>query len=87
MKQAILRRGLALLLAAAALGTVLAVSDYEGNVRGYVQNPHVELMEKHQGKLDVLDLENWRLTRHLFDQGRIRSSSAPLNNVLDYSGH
>ena len=36
---------------------------------------------------DLLDLENWRLTRHLFDQGRIRSSSAPLNNVLDYSGH
>ena len=35
------------------LGTVLAVSDYEGNVRGYVQTPHVELMEKHQGKLDV----------------------------------
>ena len=35
------------------LGTVLAVSDYEGNVRGYVQNRHVELMEKHQGKLDV----------------------------------
>ena len=35
------------------LGTVLAVSDCEGNVRGYVQNPHVELMEKHQGKLDV----------------------------------
>lgn len=32
---------------------MLAVSDYEGNVRGYVQNPHVELMEKHQGKLDV----------------------------------
>lgn len=35
------------------LGTVLAVSDCEGNVRGYVQNPHVELMEKHPGKLDV----------------------------------
>lgn len=45
------------------------------------------LRPEHQGKLDVLDLENWRLTRHLFDQGRIRSSSAPLNNVLDYSGH
>ena len=35
------------------LGTLLAVSDYEGNVRGYVQNPHVALMEKHPGKLDV----------------------------------
>ena len=45
------------------------------------------LRPEHQGKLDVLDLENWRLTRPLFDQGRIRSSSAPLNNVLDYSGH
>ena len=35
------------------LGTVLAVSDSMGNVRGYVQNPHVELMEKEPGKLDV----------------------------------
>ena len=35
------------------LGTVLAVSDDCGNVRGYVQNPHVELMEKAPGKLDV----------------------------------
>lgn len=35
------------------LGTVLAVSDSGGNVRGYVQNPHVELMEKEPGKLDV----------------------------------
>ena len=35
------------------LGTVLAVSDCQGNVRGYVQNPHVDLMEKEPGKLDV----------------------------------
>ena len=35
------------------LGTILAVSDCHGNVRGYVQNPHVDLMEKYQGKLDV----------------------------------
>ena len=35
------------------LGTVLAVSDCEGNVRGYVQNPHVDLVEKEPGKLDV----------------------------------
>lgn len=35
------------------LGTILAVSDYEGNVRGYVQNPHVDIIEKYEGKLDV----------------------------------
>ncbi len=35
------------------LGTLLAVSDAEGNVRGYVQNPAVALMEKYRGKLDV----------------------------------
>mgnify|MGYP001069246576 FL=1 len=31
------------------LGTILAVSDCEGNVRGYVQNPQVELMEQRPG--------------------------------------
>ena len=35
------------------LGTILAVSDSEGNVRGYVQHPQVSLMEKYRGKLDV----------------------------------
>jgi molecular chaperone Hsp33 len=35
------------------LGTILAVSDYEGNVRGYVQNPHVDMIERQPGKLDV----------------------------------
>ena len=35
------------------LGTLLAVSDNAGNVRGYVGDPHVELMEKVPGKLDV----------------------------------
>jgi len=35
------------------LGTVLAVSDCEGNVRGYVQNPNVDIKEKAPGKLDV----------------------------------
>ena len=35
------------------LGTILAVSDCGGNVRGYVQNPQVELMEQRPGKLDV----------------------------------
>lgn len=35
------------------LGTILAVSDWRGNVRGYVQNPQISLLEKYRGKLDV----------------------------------
>lgn len=35
------------------LGTILATSDAEGNVRGYVQNPAISLLEKYSGKLDV----------------------------------
>ena len=35
------------------LGTILAVSDCQGNVRGYVQNPHVDLIESEPGKMNV----------------------------------
>ena len=35
------------------LGTLLAVSDWQGNVRGYVENPQISLLEKYRGKLDV----------------------------------
>ena len=35
------------------LGMLLAVSDAEGNVRGYVDNPQISLLEKCRGKLDV----------------------------------
>ncbi len=35
------------------LGTLLATADPAGNVRGYVHNPQIPLMEKYPGKLDV----------------------------------
>ncbi|MBR6694656.1 MAG: Hsp33 family molecular chaperone HslO [Clostridia bacterium] len=34
-------------------GSLIAVSDFEGNVRGYVQNPIVEIPLNNNGKLDV----------------------------------
>lgn len=35
------------------IGSIIAVSDSEGNVRGYADNPQVELPPKEKGKLDV----------------------------------
>ena len=35
------------------IGGITCVSDAVGNVRGYVLNPHVPLIEKYPGKLDI----------------------------------
>ena len=35
------------------IGGIVCVSDPQGNVRGYVYNPNVPLVEKHPGKLDI----------------------------------
>ena len=35
------------------IGTIVCVSDPTGNVRGYVYEPNVPVVEKHPGKLDV----------------------------------
>ncbi len=34
-------------------GKIIAVSDYEGNVRGYIRNPQADPQRKPNGKLDV----------------------------------
>lgn len=36
-----------------AIGSIITVSDPNGNTRGYVTNPHVDLPLKENGKLDV----------------------------------
>lgn len=38
------------------------------------------------GKLDVLDIEAWQLTRFSFQGGFIQERKASLNSVMDYSG-
>lgn len=44
--------------------------------------------KKAAGKMDVLDMENWRMTRYQAKgDGRLEIRSAPLNSVMDYSGH
>lgn len=39
------------------------------------------------GKVDYLDIENWRLERYLFENGHASYKSGSLNQVLEYSGH
>ena len=60
-------------------GVWFPVDDLQAFLEKYAESPL-------RGKIDFLDLENWRLTRLEFADGRLRKSSAPLNNVLDYSG-
>lgn len=39
-----------------------------------------------QGKIDYIDVEAWTLTRHTITGTCLHVSSAPINNVMDYSG-
>ncbi|MBO4300495.1 MAG: hypothetical protein J5861_02720 [Desulfovibrio sp.] len=45
------------------------------------------LKPEHCGKIDVLDMEAWRLVRHTFADGHTQCRSGSLNQVLEYSGH
>lgn len=39
------------------------------------------------GRLDILNLEEWKLQRHKIANGHISGQSVPLNNVLAAAGH
>lgn len=61
-------------------GIAFPMEETLGIIRAY-------LAPGQNGKLDELDLERWQLTRHIICDSKIHSHSAPLNNVLAYSGH
>lgn len=67
----------------------LAVLSFEGvcfPIEDFIAELGSVLSPEMSGRIDYLDLENWAMTRYVAEGGKIRSSGASLNNVMDYSG-
>ena len=62
-------------------GRVLAISDYIGNVRGYIQNPHVEIPLKSNGKLDVSGAVGAGFLNIIKDMGSAESYNGSIDLV------
>ena len=45
------------------------------------------LCAESSGKIDLIDMENWTLTRAAFSGAEITTKTVGLNHVLAYSGH
>ena len=60
-------------------GRVLVVSDYIGNVRGYIQNPNVNIPLKSNGKLDVSGAVGKGFLNLIKDMG----SAEPYNGSIE----
>ncbi len=40
-----------------------------------------------QGRIDYIDMDGWRLHRHMIEGTTITEKSNNLNNILDFAGH
>lgn len=47
--------------------------------------PH--LTDKSEGRIDFIDMDAWRLRRHVIKGTVVEVKENSLNNVLDFSGH
>lgn len=48
---------------------------------------HEYLHEQSAGRIDYIDMDAWRLHRHIIEGTTITEKTNNLNNILDYAGH